>query len=77
MYAMVCLIISRFVRDKLVTLVSAFIIKMEMRFYSMGLVFSVFICGFVAVAGINENQERLVHTEINTIMNIYTHMTKI
>ena len=51
MYAMVCLIISRFVRNKLVPLISAFIIKTEMRFYSMGLVFSVFIYGFRTASG--------------------------
>ena len=78
---MVCLSISLFVRIKFVTLVSAFIINMKMSFFSMGLVFSVFICGFqtsngfVARAGIDEVQKGLVHSNINT-MNIYTHMTK-
>src|SRR5690625_877315 len=81
MYAMVSLSVSRFVRNKLVPIVSGFIIRTEMRFYSMGLVFSVFIygfraaSGFVAGAGIDEVQKGLVHSDINT-MNIYTHMTK-
>src|SRR5690625_7873570 len=81
MYAMVSLSVSRFVRNKLVPIVSGCIIRTEMRFHSMGLGLSVFIYGFgarsggVGGGGIDDVQKGLFHPDSNT-MNICTNMTK-